>query len=67
MHPRPGNWMAIRCKVVYYAWAFSTGIKYRHCKDNHPLAGVRSTGPGINVSTVTSYLMLFLQPGFWNS
>ena len=35
MHPWLGNWVAIRHKVVYYAWdahAFSAEIKCRHCK-----------------------------------
>ena len=34
MHPYPGNWVAIKCAVVYYAraaLAFSAGIKCRHC------------------------------------
>ena len=33
-HPHPGNCVAIRHAVVYYAWAareFSAGIKCRHC------------------------------------
>ena len=36
MHPYPGNWVAIRRAVVYYAWAaheFSAGIKCRHCRN----------------------------------
>ena len=35
MHPCPGNCMAIRCVVVYYARAtrtFSAGIKCQHCR-----------------------------------
>ena len=34
MHPRPGNWMAIGCAIMYSAWsahAFSAGIKCRDC------------------------------------
>ena len=34
MHPCPGNWVAIRPAVVYYARAghtFSAGIKCWHC------------------------------------
>ena len=34
MHPCPGNWVAIRRAVVFYAWAahaFSVEIKWLHC------------------------------------
>ena len=61
MHLCPGNWTAIGRAVVYYArtaYAFSTGIKWRHCSeggiynDEYIVTGLADKGGVIVVEDV---------------
>ena len=60
MHPCPGNWVAIRSVVVYYAQgahAFSARIKCHHCMltethDEEPYARLITVKNGAGMTIV---------------